>query len=267
MRHRFVVSFLLFGLIAGGVQAGESHRHGLQCSYSSDYDVHVKPEGVVFTRSSGYPHDVFMHDGQLWIDDHAMAVSPADADRLRQFEYQVRSLVPAVTAIARDGVDIGYSALATVAATLADNGDERTQLLQELRDRRVEAMQHIDDTLGRGFWNAGDEDDLFSGNLQKTVEDIVGNITGDALKDALSGDSTKLASLQERTAALDATLDKAVNQPADKLAQRAEALCPQLSQLDQLQQHFQFRLSHGERLQLMTLDMDRSYKASQYAQR
>lgn len=267
MRRYLIVSFLLLGLLTGYAQAKDGHRHDLQCSYSSDYDVRVKPEGIAFTRSSGYPRDVFMHDGQLQIDEHAVAVSRADADRLRQFEQEVRDLVPAVAAIARDGVDIGYSALTTVVATLADNGDERTQLLQKLRDQRGEAMQHIDVTLGRGDWNVGEDDTLFSDHLQKTVEDIVGNVTGDAVKDALSGDSTKLAALQERTAALDATLDKAVNAPADKLEKRAKALCPQLSQLEQLQQQFQFRLAHGARLQLITPDMDRSYKASQYAQR
>jgi hypothetical protein len=40
-----------------------------------------------------------------------------------------------------------------------------------------------------------------------------------------------------------------------------------LSQLDQLQQQFQFRLPDGERLKLLSSDMDSDNKASQYAQR
>ncbi|RDS79093.1 DUF2884 family protein [Dyella monticola] len=244
-----------------------SHAHNLQCSYSSDYDVQVKAEGIVFTRDSGQPGVVFIHDGSLRVDGRDVHVSNADAVRLREYEHHVRDLVPQVASMARDGVNIGYAAITTVVATLSDNGDERTRLLHELRDRQTDALNHIDHTLGRGEWQAGDEDDLFDKNLEDTVADLVGSITGDVVKDALSGDSNKLASLQARTDALNAMLDKAIDAPADKLGQRADALCPQLGELQRLQDQWAFRLEGGERLQLISTDTERSNKASQYAQR
>ncbi len=268
MRRHAILSVLVLGLAAaGGVQASDHHTHHLQCSVDSDYDVQVKPDGIVFTREQGHPGDVFMHDGQLRVDGQTVAVSAEDAVRLREYEHQVRVLVPAMADIARDGVDIGYSALTTVVATLADNGEERTKMLQKLHDKHVKALQQIDGSLGHGFWKAGDDGEAFGNNLQETVADMVGSITGDVLKDALSSDPSKLAALEARTSTLDTTIDKAVNEPADKLTARAEALCPQFSQLQQLQQQFQFRLSHGERLQLFSLDTDSANKASQYAER
>ncbi|GLQ92673.1 DUF2884 family protein [Dyella acidisoli] len=266
-RHMLSFATMLAFAAAGGVHATGSHSHHLSCSFNSDYDVQVEASGIAFTRSSGTPSKIFMHEGVLQVDGRNVSVSAADAARLRDYEEQVRELVPAVTAIARDGVEIGYSALTTMVATLSENGDERTRLLGELREQHNEAMQHIEGTLAHGIWKAGDADDLFDHHLQKTVADLVSNVTADVVKDALSGDSTRLAALQARTDALDATLDKAVNAPADKLGQRAEALCPHFSQLEQLQQQFQFRLPNGERLQLISQDMDRSDKASQYAQR
>ncbi|WP_325366271.1 DUF2884 family protein [Dyella sp.] len=251
---------------ASGVQAMDRHAHHLSCSFESDYNLQVEANGIALTRSDSHPANIFMHDGTLRVDGRNITVSAADAGRLRDYEQQVRELVPAVTAIARDGVDIGYSALTTVVATLSESGDERARLLSELRDRRGEALQHIDGTLGHGIWKAGDDDEWFGDNLQKTVGDLVSNITADVVKDALSGDSSRLAALQARTDALDATLDKAVQEPAEKLGQRAQALCPHLSHLQQLQQQFQFRLPDGERLQLIQLNMDRTDKAS-YAQR
>lgn len=265
-RHMLSFATILALAAAGGAQAMDSHAHHLSCSFTSDYDLQVEKDGIVFIRSSGHPSDVFIHDGKLRVDGENVTVSAADAARLRDYEQQVRELVPAVAAIARDGVEIGYSALTTVVATLAENGDERTRLLHELRDRHSEALQHIDGTLGHGAWKAGDEGDLFGDNLQKTVASLVSNVTADVVKDALSGDSNRLAALQARTDALDTTLDKAVEQPAEELGQRAEALCPHFSELQRLQQQFQFRLSNGERLQLISPDMDRSDKAS-YAQR
>ncbi|MFC3650169.1 DUF2884 family protein [Dyella humi] len=265
-RHMLSFATIFAFAVAGGVQASDSHAHHLSCSFNSDYDVQVEKDGIVFIRSSGHPSDVFIHDGKLRVDGDNVTISATDAERLRDYEQQVRELVPAVAAIARDGVDIGYSTLTTVVATLAENGDERTRLLHELHDRHYEAMQRIDNTLGRGSWKAGDDSDLFGDNLQKTVADLVSNVTADVVKDALSGDSTRLAALQARTDALDTTLDKAVEAPAEKLGQRAEALCPHFSQLQRLQQQFEFRLPNGERLQLISTDMDRSDKAS-YAQR
>ncbi|GLQ90920.1 DUF2884 family protein [Dyella flagellata] len=267
MRRHMLSLVTLFALAtAGGVQAGDIHGHHLTCSYNSDYDMQVQPQGIAFARSDGHPGDVFMHDGKLRVDGRNVTVSDEDAARLREYEREVRDLLPAVAGIARDGVDIGYSALATVVATLSENGDERTRLLHDLRDRHGEAMHHIDGTLGQGRWKAGDGSDLFGNELQDTVADTVGDITRDVLKDALSGDAGRLASLQARTESLDSTIDKAVDAPAEKLGQRAEALCPRLSHLQQLQQQFQFRLPNGERLQLIDTNMERPDKAS-YAQR
>ncbi len=209
MRRHAILSVLVLGLAAaGGVQASDHHTHHLQCSVDSDYDVQVKPDGIVFTREQGHPGDVFMHDGQLRVDGQTVAVSAEDAARLREYEHQVRVLVPAMADIARDGVDIGYSALTTVVATLADNGEERTKMLQKLHDKHVKALQQIDGSLGHGFWKAGDDGEAFGNNLQETVADMVGSITGDVLKDALSSDPSKLAALEARTSTLDTTIDK-----------------------------------------------------------
>lgn len=73
---------------------------------------------------------------------------------------------------------------------------------------------------------------------------------------------SRLALLEARADALDAAIDKAVDGPAEKLGQRAAALCPRLSYLQQLQQQFQFRLSDGEPLQRINANMDRADKAS-----
>jgi hypothetical protein len=265
-RHLLSLVAMLAFALAGSAQATDSHAHHLSCSYTSDYDVQVQANGIAFTRSNGDPGQVFMHDGKLRMDGHDMLLSDADAARLREYEREMRSLLPTIAGIARDGADIGYSALTTVVATLSENGDERTRLLRELRDRHNDAVRHIDGTLGQGTWKAGDEDDFFGHDLEKAVADLVGTVTGDVVKDALSGDANRLASLQARTDALDTAIDKAVDAPAEKLGQRAEALCPHLSHLQQLQQQFQFRLPNGQRLQLIDSNMDRSDKAS-YAQR
>lgn len=267
--HRHVTEIaLVVGLaVAGGAQASDAHFHHLQCSYNSDYDVQIKSDGIAFTREQGHPNDVFMHDGQLRVDGRDVPVSHEDAVRLRAYEHQVRDLLPAMADIARDGVDIGYSAMTTVVATLADDSDERTRIMEKLRDRHAVALQQIDGTLGHGFWKSGDGGETFGATVEEAVADMVGSITRDVLKDALSNDPSKLAALEARTSALDTTLDKAVEVPANKLEQRADALCPRLGELDQLQRQLQFRLPNGDRLKLLSSDTDSDNKTRQYAQR
>jgi hypothetical protein len=174
MRRQIILSVLAFGLVAaGGVRAEDHHGHQLQCDYDSDYSVQVRQDGIMFTRDSDHDADVFMHDGHLLVNGRVVAVSGEDATRLRDYEQHVRELMPLIASIARDGVDIGYAALTTVVATLDDSGDDRTSMLQSLHDRRNEALQQVDNTLGRGTWNAGDEGQLFSDNLQNTISELV----------------------------------------------------------------------------------------------
>ena len=53
---------------------------------------------------------------------------------------------------------------------------------------------------------------------------------------------------------------KEVNARADKLGHRAEALCPRMQALDDLQKHFSFRLSDGSSLKLVSPDPDHHVK-------
>jgi hypothetical protein len=88
--------------------------------------------------------------------------------------------------------------------------------------------------------------------------------------------TTMLDSGDTRIYLLQTLRDRCVEalQPADdtpghgflRASNENERFCPRLSAFDQLQQQFQFRVADGERLRLLSLDMDRSYQAGQYAQ-
>jgi hypothetical protein len=266
--HRHLVPFaLILGLAATcGAQAADTHSD-FACAYNTQFDVQIESDGIVFTRDHGTPSDVFIHDGYLRVDGKHVAVSSDDAARLRDYEKQVRELVPAIAGIARDGVNIGYSTLSTVVATFAENSDERTHYQQQLHDKEVVALQWIDNGLDKGVWKVDDDDRAFGADMQQTVADMTADVMRNVVSDALSGDSDRVASLQARAGSLENSLQKALTEPARQLAQRAQEVCPRLADLNHLQQQFQFRLANGERLQLLTSDTDSLDKARQYAQR
>ncbi len=255
MRKTWLAWALAAGMALGGAaQAHDIHINDGNCGYSTDFDVRVMPGGIDFQRTGGRPAHVFMHDGQLRADGRDVVVSADDAARLRAYETQVRVLLPEVAGIAREGVNIGFAAMRTVLLTFAENNDERQDMVGRLDQNHRLALARIDDGLGKGVWKQHDMDDVIEGSIQSSVSDLVGKVTGAAVKAALSGDQSKVAALEARANSLDATIDKEVNARADQLDQRAAALCPRLTSLDQLQQQMQFRLQDGSRLSLLTHD-------------
>lgn len=264
MRKTLSLLTLAIGLALGAsVQAHGINVNHVQCTIDTEYDVRVDDAGIEFTRDKGQPAEVFMHDGHLRVDHRDLAVSADDAARLRSYEGTVRELLPEIAGIAREGLDIGFSAMTTVAATFAEDGHDRDRLMAKLKRSRAGAMRQIDAGLGSGVWRQHDMGDLMEGGLQDAVSELVGTVTAGAVKAALSGDQTRVAALEARADSLEKTIDKQVNARADQLEVRAQALCPKLATLEQLQQQFQFRLPDGSPLRLVEQDADGHPRASQ----
>ncbi|NKJ23217.1 DUF2884 family protein [Dyella sp. SG609] len=259
MRKTSATTLLGLALALGLAMALPAQARTIQvdddsCGYRTPYDVRVDASGIRFQRDDGKPGDVFMHDGQLRVDDRALAVSAADAARLRQYEDKVRALLPEVAGIARDGVDVGFAAMRTVLMTFAEGEGERRKLVERLDRRHAQARADIDSTLGRGIWKHGAVSEALTDSVGETVGDLVGKVTASAVTAALSGDQAKVAALEARAQSLDKSIDKEMDAQGERLGERAKALCPRLQALGQLQQQFQFRLADGSRLQLVTYE-------------
>lgn len=233
------------------LQAHGEQVHGDQCGFRTDYDVRVDQAGIAFTRHNGEPASVFMHEGQLRVNGHVLAVNADDAARLRQYEGTVRDVLPEVAGIVREGLDIGFGAMTTVATTFAPSGDERERLLDRLKRDRIAALQRVNAGLGHGVWTQDGLDDVMEESIQGAVSELVSTVTAGAVKAALSGDQAQLAALEARADSLDATIEKEVDARAAKLDARARLLCPRFATLERLQQSFQFRLPDGSPLRLI----------------
>ncbi len=256
MRH-LALALALFGI---GVVSLPAHAraHSVQihasCSVDSDYDVAIRDDGIQFTRNDGSPRQVFMHDGQLRVDGQPLAISAGDATRLRLYEANVRALLPQVAQLARDGIGIGFDALATVAGTFTDSPDERSQMMRQLAEQRRQMLGKIDQGIGHGRWQQHDLDQMMDEDLGDAVSTLVSTVASRAVKAALSGDQSQVAALEARARSLQNSIEKAVEAPAERLGKRAEALCPRLVELDQLQQQLSLRLPDGKPLQLMSME-------------
>lgn len=262
MRMKASMMVLALGLgCAWQAQALDFHfSNDDSCGYRTDYGVHISAEGIAFDRDNGPAKHVFMHDGAIEVDGHALRVSSADAERLREYEAQVRTLLPEVARIAREGLDIGFDAVTTVAATFSEDPADRRHMLDKINAKRAAAMREIDQGISSGVWKQQELQDTVEEGVGTAVAELVGSVTSGAVSAALSGDQSKISALEARANSLDAALNKEVKVRADKLGRDAEALCPRLNSLDALQGAFTFRLQDGSALRLMSPDPDHHHK-------
>lgn len=252
MRRSFLPLLLALGMaVAAPAMAGEIHFDHSQCDYDTSYDVFVTDAGVRFARDEGTPSKVFMHDGRLRVDGRDVAVSAADADSLRRYEAEVRAAVPEVAGIAREGLDIGFSAMTTVAATFAQDGDQRSEVIERLHRKHAAALRSINNTLGRGEWRQGALGDMIGDAIEDSVQELVSTVTAGAVKAALSGDKTQLAALEARADSLEDSIERNVDERADKLSDRADLLCRKFDAMNDMQAQWQFRLDNGKSLELL----------------
>jgi hypothetical protein len=256
MRHAFIAGtaalFLTFAALPTQAKDASFSTNSCKYDYSTPYDVDVTPAGLSFHRTEGVPAKIFVHAGAVRVDGKDVAVSRADADALRRYEDGVRRLVPQIAAIAREGTTIGFSAMTTVTLAFAD-GDQRARLLEKLKRQQAEALRKIDEGIGAGHWSGDRMAEMVAGSVSDSVGELVGSATSSAVTAALSGDSTKVAALEEKGKALDKALDREMDNRAKALDERASQICPQLDALAELQKGWSVRLDDGKPLELMTI--------------
>nr|WP_063573092.1 DUF2884 family protein [Luteibacter rhizovicinus] len=256
MRHPIIAgtAAVAFVLAATAGRATEINFSTDTCKhdYSTPYDVDVTAAGLSFHRTDGVPAEVFLHDGAIRVDGKAVAVSGGDADALRRYEAGVRALMPQVATIAREGVELGFSAMTTVTLSFAD-GDQRGRMLEKLKRKQIEALREIDEGVGSGHWSANRMTETVAGSVSDSVGELVGSVTSSAVTAALSGDASKVAALQARADSLDKAMDREMNKRSKALEAKSNAICPQLNDLASLQQGWGVRLANGKPLELMTI--------------
>lgn len=237
-------------LLAAFALCGSARADGLRtCDFASDYDLRIEPRGIVFHRDAGAPARVEMRAGRLLVDGEVIVLAAADRERVASIEARIRELVPEVKAIALDGVGIALEAVSQVALAFADGDAERIvgrmdELGAELRTR----IERSDDS---GDWNEAEFEREIGRLTGELVPLLVGDITGIAVKAALSGDDRGARALEQRVKAMERELERRVEQRSRSLEARADALCPRIAELDRLESALEVRLAGNRALELL----------------
>ncbi|WP_158880425.1 DUF2884 family protein [Rhodanobacter sp. L36] len=250
MRNRITVLVLAIGLaLSASASADGIHVDSDHCGFDTNYDVQATSHGIAFTRADGRPANVFMHDGRLQVDGHALNVSSVDAERLRSYEENVRTLLPEMAGVAQEAMGIAFDSLTTVAATLGGDASERDALVRRLNQTHREAMVKLDAGISGDHWNERGFEQAIETQVESAADELATSVSSGVLASLITGKSSEL---EARANSLDASIDKEMKDRSGKLEARAKLLCPRMTELESLQQQFDFRLADGSRLQLLT---------------
>lgn len=250
MRGWLWFCFLLVALVpCGGAFAADSLD---VCHARSDYDLTLRDDGLLFQRAGAAPREVRMYDGGLVVDGRALALGPADQGRVRAIERGVRALLPRVRSVASRGVELAADAVREQARVSAP-ALEGPALDGPLDTAVADLKQRIATSHSTRDWHGPAFQQYLAQRMAGIVPLLAGPLLQRSLAAAVSGDMDSVQQLRDQAAGMRATLEARMRRKLDTLRPRIQALCPDVRELDRLENGLDARLADGSRLDLIDI--------------
>jgi Protein of unknown function (DUF2884) len=221
------------------------------CEASSDYSLSFTDGSLAFSSDSAKPARVELRQGHLFVDGREQPLSAADAKRVAEFETGVRRLLPQVKEIALDAVDIAFDAVEAVAIGFsASNNSQMDKLHDRLAHAREELRRGIESRIVGSGWTDADIEELVKSSVKALVPALAQQLAAGAVAAALSGDENVANEIEKRAERMAADVEGRVKARAKQLERRADALCPQVSDLVALVANLDLRLDGNRAIKL-----------------
>ncbi|UXI67971.1 YggN family protein [Tahibacter amnicola] len=225
------------------------------CGIDSRYDVSLDRAGLIFEQAKAIPARIEMRKGQLLVDGRELKLNAADRARLAEYEATLRALVPQGKAIARDAVDIAFTAVSEVVASLAGEAGQ-SSVRSRMNEIRARIRDGIDDAFEDKPWRQTDFENLVESTVKELLPVIAAEVAGRAVSIALSGDAEAAARLESAAEKLQHDIEKRISTQTQQLAARVATLCPMIAQLDRIESDLDVRLDGGARIDLIGFERD-----------
>jgi len=251
----------MFRLVCGGAIAFASlsaahagiDLHGADCGLHSDYSMTVRPDALVFKRADGAPAEIVIADGTMRVDGDAVALNAADRQRVLGIEHGVRDVLPQVREIVQAAIQVTFDAVTEVSAAFARDAAAARASAERLARTAADIRRQVDANESLTAWTSADLDRVVDQAVGTLVAEVVGNVAGQAVSVALSGDEKAAAELKARADGIDSRVERIVEKRSREISMRADGLCPRLRTLARLGSELEVRPG-GHRLQLARVD-------------
>ena len=221
------------------------------CDVDSRYSTRIDAGRIILTDDSTHAVVTLLPGGRIEVDGHALVLTEADAAHVADLERAIREIIPEAKALAVDAVAIAFEAVGHVSTAFASNAHEARESAARITRTANELKQTNN---ARDSWGPHSEreiEQLIEGSVGSLIGEMVGNITAQAIKVALSGDEAAVAELEARAGSIEKNVEKAVEKHAKELERRADALCERARELDRIESRISARLPDGSSIDLV----------------
>lgn len=230
--QKTLLTLALIGVI-GGVQA---HDNDNECRFSTNYDVTVESNEVVFAKKNG-DKIAFIGD-ELMINGEEVTLTDEQREAAESLRENTKAMVPKIAEIAVEGAELGLKATTVVMTSLfGDDMDMQNELIKPIEAVTEKIKANItpksfnSEALEVSFKEAFDEE--FEQAIEAAVTKYSGKIVSNVLTAVFSGDSEELKDFEFRMENLEREIETYVTDNAKDLEIKAESLCGDLAKLEE----------------------------------
>ncbi|MCP3675169.1 MAG: YggN family protein [Gammaproteobacteria bacterium] len=209
------------------------------CDYRLDYDLTVEDASITFVQDSGKKITINKNN-QLYVNGSEKSINGEQQILIDNYADGIRDLIPEITAIALEGINLGVQAASMAIGTLLGEGDPDFKSfsfkINEFADNikmKFETDNFSSKRLKYAFENE------FEQQIESIVEDAVIELTprlmAKVMTAALSGDEGGISDLEMRAESIEHDVESFVEPKVEALEARAVELCGSVDNLDTLE--------------------------------
>ncbi len=231
---------MIAGALSLALMSAPTQAHnGEMCDYQLDYDLTVEDSAITFVQDSGTEITI-NQDNQLYVNGSEKSLNGEQQVLIDNYADGIRDLIPEVTAIALEGINLGVQAASMAIGTLLGEGDPDFESfsfkINELADN-IKMKLETDNFSSKRLEYAFDTE--FEQQIENIVEDAVTDLTprlmAKVMTAALSGDEGGISDLEMRAESIEHEIENFIEPKAEALEARAEELCGSVDTLDALE--------------------------------
>jgi hypothetical protein len=236
---------------AASTAVARIHVDGDDCDVRSNYSTRIDGNRITLTNDSTKSVVTLLPGGRVEVDGQPLTLSASDAANFAELEHAIRAIIPEAKALAVDAVGIAFEAVGHVSTAFASDAHQARESAQRIARTADELKRSIK---ARDSWGPHADreiEDLIERSVGSLIGEMVGNITAQAVKVALSGDDAAVAELEARAESIEKNVEKAVEKRAKEIESRADALCERARDLDRIEAQIGAKLPDGSAIDLV----------------
>ena len=222
-----------------------------QCDVNFNYGVIIDPHHVRMLKH-GQTYVQINGQNQLFVNGREISLEKDQQALLSQYTLGIRQQVPEIVTIAIEGVDIGLKAVNQVIGGLTGENSAAHQKFQqkfdEMQSRLRKRFNHSDNNYYIGAQDFDDFGEIFAGEFESEIEEIVSNSIGSILMavgaaitndDDAQNSEKRVDTFDKRMTDMGKNLKLEISSRVSSLEHKADKFCQNLIQLDVIETKLQ----------------------------